>query len=493
MGATARSSSDFLAADGALLIPAFSKGERIPLTIFGDSVLEPEEVLVVNLFNPSQAVLATTQASITLWNDDTMTLPAGFGATTYATNLWLPTTMAFAPDGRLFVCEQEGKIQVYKNGVRQSFPFLDIPVETFDWAEAGLLGLAFDPGFITNHFVYTYYTRPWQCTSNCVTRNRISRFTESNGMALAGSEAVLFEMDDFSNAALHNGGGLHFGLDGKLYVGVGDNGSGANAQALTNLAGKVLRINPDGSIPSDNPFFFSASGNNRAIWALGLRNPFAFAFDAGTGQMRINDVGNQLWEEINDGHAGRNYGWPFAEGITGPVQYEKPTHFYGHGSGPGVGCAITGGAFCSSDKANFPNEYNGNYFFTDLCSGWIRHLKSDGTAADFADGGSLSTDLKFGPDGALYVLSRQTPSSRGFGLVYRISWKDPVRIESARYTGGGFELRATGRTNHTYILETSPDVSAWTAIATNSSQDDTSVFIDPTATNFSQRFYRLRE
>jgi glucose/arabinose dehydrogenase len=135
-----------------------------------------------------------------------------------------------------------------------------------------------------------------------------------------------------STATNHNGGAMNYGPDGKLYIAVGENANGANAQSFANLLGKMLRINADGSIPADNPFYLTATGNNRAIWALGLRNPFTFAFQPGTGRMFINDVGQNMWEEIDDGIAGSNYGWPAAEGPTGNSSYRSPIYWYGHGT-----------------------------------------------------------------------------------------------------------------------------------------------------------------
>ena len=123
----------------------------------------------------------------------------------------------------------------------------------------------------------------------------------------------------------HNGGALAFGPDEKLYIAVGENAVASNAQSLGNRLGKILRLNKDGSIPSDNPFFSTASGVNRAIWALGLRNPFTFAFNASGTSMFINDVGQGTWEEINEGRAGANYGWPTTEGATTDPRFDPPT------------------------------------------------------------------------------------------------------------------------------------------------------------------------
>jgi glucose/arabinose dehydrogenase len=158
---------------------------------------------------------------------------------------------------------------------------------------------------------------------------------------------------------------MHFGLDGKLYVAVGENANPSNAQTLGNLLGKLLRLNAGGTIPTDNPFFNEASGVNRAIWALGLRNPFTFAVQPGTGRIFINDVGQNTWEEINEGAAGANYGWPDTEGPTSDPRFRPPLFAYRHGSSGTTGCAITGGAFYNPPSMQFPADYVGDYFFAD--------------------------------------------------------------------------------------------------------------------------------
>ena len=203
------------------------------------------------------------------------TLPAGFSATLVASGLASPTAMQFAPDGRLFVAEQGGRLRVIKDGALLPTPFLTVTVSSV--GERGLLGVAFDPAFSTNHYVYVYYT----ATSPAI-HNRISRFTANGDVAVAGSELILLELDNLSSATNHNGGALAFGSDGKLYAAVGENANGANAQSFTNLHGKMLRLNTDGTIPADNPFLGTTSGKNRAIYALGLRNPFTFAFHPST-------------------------------------------------------------------------------------------------------------------------------------------------------------------------------------------------------------------
>ena len=199
---------------------------------------------------------------------------------------------------------------------------------------------------------------------------------------------------------------------------VGDNAKGENAQSLRNLKGKILRINKDGTIPRDNPFYKRATGTNRAIWALGLRNPFSFAIQPRKGRMLINDVGEQRWEEINRGAAGANYGWPRYEGPESDSRYLGPLFAYRHGSTKATGCAITGGAFYNPSTRRFPSAYVGDYFFADLCSGWIRRLDTaTGEVTGFATGLDSPVALEVSKGGGLYYLSRG-----GGGLVGKIRY-----------------------------------------------------------------------
>ena len=153
---------------------------------------------------------------------------------------------------------------------------------------------------------------------------------------------------------------------------------GANGQSMNTIKGKLLRINADGTIPDDNPFFTTATGQNRAIWALGLRNPYRFGVQPGTGKILINDVGNGSFEEINLGVAGANYGWNLTEGPTNDPRFRSPLFAYPHQapSGTVTGCAIVGGAFYNPTTVQFPSFYVGKYFFADYCedgcASWIR-------------------------------------------------------------------------------------------------------------------------
>ena len=339
------------------------------------------------------------------------TLPQGFSETMISGGLSGPTAMDFAPDGRLFVCLQGGQLRVIKNGTLLATPFLTVTVDSS--GERGLLGVAFDPNFATNNFIYIYYTVP-----GSPAHNRVSRFTASGDVAVAGSEFVLLNLNNLSTATNHNGGAIHFGPDGQLYIAVGENANPSNAQTLSNLLGKVLRINSDGSIPTDNPFFNTA-GARQEIWALGLRNPFTFAFQPGTGRLFINDVGQNTWEEINDGIAGSNYGWSICEGVCSPpnASFRDPLFQYGHGSTSTTGCAIVGGGFYNPSVVQFPASFVGKYFFADLCTGWIRVFDpSHNTASDFVSGVANPVDLKVATDGTLYYLSL------GSAAVFRIQW-----------------------------------------------------------------------
>ena len=344
--------------------------------------------------------------------------------------------------GSSFVCKGVNSASS-RTGFCSPTPF--VTVTTSANGERGLLGIAFDPNFASNQFVYVYYT-----VITAPIHNRVSRFTANGNVAVAGSETVILELDNLSSATNHNGGAIHFGPDGKLYVAVGENANSANSQTLANRLGKLLRINADGTIPSDNPTSFSGitgspSGDNRAIWAVGLRNPFTFGFQPGTGRLFINDVGQSTWEEINDGIAGSNYGWSICEGFCSPpnANLRDPLFEYGHGTSGTTGCAIVGGAFYNPAINQFPASYVGKYFFGDLCSGWIRLFDpSESTASDFATDISTLVDLKVGPEGSLYYLAQGSG-----GQVWKISTAPPsqaLNISSRSHVAAGNNVMIGG-------------------------------------------------
>jgi len=338
-----------------------------------------------------------------------------------ASGLTNPTDMELAPDGRLFVAEQAGRVRIVKpDGTLATF--LNISTKVDSSGERGLQALTFDPSFSTNRYVYLQYTK--KATSTTPVHNRVVRVTANGDKVVSGSEKLIFRLGN-QTSDHHMGGAIDFGKDGKLYVSTGDNQTPANAQKLTNLFGKMLRINKSGTIPTDNPFYSTASGNNRAIWALGLRNPFKFAVQPGTSTIFINDVGEDAWEEINGGAAGANYGWNIYEGPESDPQYVDPIFAYGHdGDIETTGCSITGGAFYNPATPQFPSAYVGDYFFADFCNGWVRSFDpSSGEVSGFAKEIVRPVDLEVSKGGELYYLSRGTSST-------------PGSVGKIRYTGG---------------------------------------------------------
>jgi glucose/arabinose dehydrogenase len=330
-------------------------------------------------------------------------LPAGFSRTVAASGFGeLLTSIAFAPDGRIFATELTGAVRVVKNGVLLPQPFVTVPALT--GGERGLIGIALDPAFATNGHVYVHYT-----TADGGVHNRVSRFTANGDVAASGSELVLLDLPSLSAAQRHNGGGLQFSADGMLYIAVGDDGVSANAPLITTPFGKILRINADGTIPTDNPFYFAASGINRAIWAKGLRNPYTFAISRATGRMLINDVGQETWEEVNLGRRGADYGWPATEGETANPAYDSPLLAVRHSASPTLfdANAFVGAAFYEPANPRFGAGYTGDYFFADYVLGWIYRMDvANGNAVyAFAQPSHENiTGLGVGPDGVLYLL-----------------------------------------------------------------------------------------
>ena len=328
----------------------------------------------------------------------TLTLPRGFKADVVAAGLTGVTALEVSRDGRIFVAEQTGTLRVIKNGKLLAKPFVKLPVEA-TW-ERGLIGVTVAPDFPRTPHVFVCYVaaKPYP-------HHVISRFSARGDQAEPGSEKILFVGDDQrklggSVPAGHQGGAIHFGKDGKHYIAIGDQTAGKPAQELNSLLGRLLRINADGSIPNDNPFFSKATGKYRAAWVLGLRNPFTFAVQPETGQLFINDVGG-VAEEINEGVAGANYGWPTIEhGPTTDPRFRGPIHHY-------PTACICGGAFAPLDLA-WPKEFRGKYFFGDFNHGWIKTIDpaKPATAKSFATGVRRLVDLRFAGDGSLYVLVR---------------------------------------------------------------------------------------
>ena len=325
-------------------------------------------------------------------------LPPGFAEVLVAQNLD-PTAMALSPDGRIFITEKNGRVLIAENGQLLPDPFLILDVDNYN--ERGLSGIAFHPGFAQNGYLYLYYTVKGE------NHNRVSRFTADGNYVVAGSEIVLMDIDQL-NGTIHNAGSMMFGVDGKLFISVGDGANGVAPQELNSLLGKILRINDDGTIPEDNPFYHEASGVYRAIYALGLRNSFSMAVQPGTGRILATEVGAGSWEEVNEILPGRNYGWSVIEGPiagqTPPANYMDPVFSYTHGQG----CAAVGAAFYNPEMQMFPQVYVGKFFFADYCQGYIKYLNPDNPAVALVFATNINRPLNFvvAPDGTMYYLAR---------------------------------------------------------------------------------------
>jgi fibronectin type 3 domain-containing protein len=343
----------------------------------------------------------------------------------------LPTAVRFLPNGNMLILELGGKIWLVPAGTTavRPTPFLSLANIGEDYQ--GLMDLTLDPDFENNHYYYVYYTL------GSPNRNRVARFTVTDDHlgTVAGSEFVVYQ-DPQDAATEHHGGALNFGGDGKLYITTGENFSPASSQSLTSPRGKILRVNADGSVPTDNPFYDGAGPNRDDIWALGLRNPFRAFYDSVNGRLYVADVGGNDYstaeEEVHLGEAGANFGWPDCEGSScdGDPTYTSPIFSYPH---LGRDASITGGFVYRGNQ--FPPEYYGNYFYADYTQNWIRRLTFDGggnVTGDFAfeppdgspDGpyGDI-VDLREGPDGALYYVDlgfSDTTGESGVSKIRRI-------------------------------------------------------------------------
>jgi glucose/arabinose dehydrogenase len=348
---------------------------------------------------------------------------AGFSDTAVATGLASPTAVAFLPDGRLLVTQKGGALRLVDAGVATTL--VTIPVCSA--SEMGLLGIALDPDFGSNGFVYLYRTNPAPggCGSAVGRFNEVVRVTMAGDDTIAlGTLAVLLSGIQTDNGN-HNGGVLRIGPDDKLYVGVGDTGLGDNqggpgsstnpyAQDLGQLEGKILRLELDGSPGAGNPFI-GVGGAREEIFALGFRNPFRFGFDDVTGRLWVGDVGDLTIEEIDIVAAGDDHAWPHCEG-TLPAACQQPGDVdpiftYPH-SGPGaLGSSITGGAFAGSSFGGFDEQY----FFGDFTARTIYRAEPNPARDDIATpvpfvtgaGGLFGgpADVVFGPDGALHYVT----------------------------------------------------------------------------------------
>ena len=291
-----------------------------------------------------------------------------------ATGLTQPLYAVHAGDGsrRLFVVEQSGVVRILRDGRLLPAPFLDIRRRVISGGELGLLSVAFHPRYASNGRFFVNYTSNLGNLRTVIAEYRVSA---GNPDVADSTERVLLEIaQPFRN---HNGGLNLFGPDGMLYIGMGDGGSGGdrfnNGQRLDTLLGKLLRIDVDGGepyrTPADNPFLGRGTARGE-IWAYGLRNPWRFSFDRGTGRLFLADVGQNAWEEVDLIERGQNYGWNVMEGAH---CFNPPTDCNTAGLrlpiaeyGRAMGCSITGGYVYRGSRIR---DLVGRYLFGDYCSG----------------------------------------------------------------------------------------------------------------------------
>ena len=288
-----------------------------------------------------------------------------FKATRVANGLTRPVAFALAPDGRAFICEQKGRLRVVRDGHLLEHPALRIDVD--DQGERGLLGVAVDRDFTRSGRLFLVYTP--LAPPACVV---VASVTISGDTMLADSHRELFRGDPLL-ASVHSGGSIALDITGHLLVGIGDGDDGRAASSLHSTNGKVLRIDRDGHVPLDNPLLSFTHGPHRAIWARGFRNPFSIGVHPRTGRVFVNDVGDQKYEEVNEGLAGAHFGWPLFEGPSRHPEYSAPIHAYEHAKG----CSITGGAFYAAARRSLPQPWRDGWFFTDFCAGDLRWLSPE--------------------------------------------------------------------------------------------------------------------
>jgi len=300
------------------------------------------------------------------------------------------TALAWAPDGRLFYAERSGTVGTFDGTNRRVFA----KVSTVTDGERGLLGLALSPTFRDDHFVYAFYSR-----ADDQTLQRVVRWRDQDGTG--ASLTTIVDNLPAGPDCCHKGGRLAFGRDGKLYVTLGENHMPAEAQNSSSLRGKILRYNPNGTVPDDNPF-----GLGNPVWAIGLRNPFGLTFSA-DGTLLVTDNGptgdagtpGSGWDEVDVVVRGGNYQWPtcYGNGIRlqgSPCVGTPPTWQ----SGSEV-VVPTGATFVSRQG---PSGYQGTFVFCSYSEGRLKVMSADGTRMLF-DGPRCQLDVKEGLDHALYL------------------------------------------------------------------------------------------
>jgi len=350
-------------------------------------------------------------------------LPAGFQRVLYTSGLTEPTVFAFEGQ-RIFVAERAGKVRIIQaDGTLRPEPYVTLNI--WEKNRRGIYGLAVDPKYSKNRSIYVFYTTgPGAKDYSGKPMNRVSRFKTKNGIGV--KEKILLDNIP-TDPGYHNGGDLHFGFDNKLYVstGVGD-AFRTDAVRLDNLRGKILRLNRDGSAPTDNPYYNKPNADKR-IFARGFRNPFRLAPRASNSTIIVGDVGEAAWEELDSLKARGNYGWARYEGPCPYVMPDcdsaqtdfagttAPIHAYRHAGGGENGGAIIAGAF--PHNSNYPAPFTDALFYGDWGVGWVHVLALDEANREIAryDFDTVDSPVAFatGPDGNIYV------ADYGNGNIYK--------------------------------------------------------------------------
>lgn len=313
-----------------------------------------------------------------------------------ASNLNQLVAMTFDSTGRLFFTEKTGNVRLLANGVLQQVPVISFDVD--DCAERGLLGITLDPAFDTNRYVYVFYTA--NSGSTCGgTENRVVRFTEVNGI---GQNPVTIFTSPALGGGIHNGGNIRFGPDGKLYVSLGDDADPAKSQDLSSQNGKIHRINSDGTIPTDNPFY-GQLGKVWSIYAYGLRNSFDFDFDPVTGVLFASENGPSCDDEVNRILPGYNYGWRpgYPCGDSDPTYNTIPPLFSWTPPISPTGITFYRGGL---SKGLFMCAYNGGQFHRLVLNGNRTQITQD-RIVPLPNGVTCNEEVETGPDGALYFVA----------------------------------------------------------------------------------------
>ena len=355
----------------------------------------------------------------TAWMEDqgvflTITVPLAAGtvprlaATTIRSGLAIPWDLAFAPDGRMFVTERVGNILIYASAAPNAPQLANVfPVPNINASgESGLMSIELDPAFATNNLLYVCVS----VNDGGLWLNQVQRFRMNGNTPVFDRYVIRSGMRANSN---HDGCRIRFGPDGKLWVTMGDAGDTANGQNPNVLNGKVLRVEADGSIPTDNPIMPGAAART-AVYTMGNRNPQGLTFEPGTARVIEVEHGDDTHDEINILRAGANYGYPVCRGPCGDPRFVDPAWSSGN-----VTLATSGADFARGVQWG---AYDGSLFVATLKETDLRRFTLAGSVATqqniFFDGtyGRLRT-ARQGPDGSLYL----TTSNGSGDQVIRIT------------------------------------------------------------------------